>query len=88
MNGQRNINAALASLVFKPDGTCVGLYTEVIDLSRLGRLRVKRASRIEFDDSRQVWRVRDRKGFPLFTAPSRQECLEWEKEYFSRKIEG
>ena len=78
----------LASLVFKPDGSCVGLYTEVIDLTSLGTLRVKRASRIEFDDEKQVWRVKVRKGFPLFTALTRRECLEWEKGYFSRKAEG
>ena len=88
MNRQRNVNAPLASLVFKPDGTGVGLYTEIIDLTSLGMLSVKRVSRIEFDDSKQAWRVKDRKGFPLFTAPSRRECLEWEKEYFSRNIEG
>ena len=77
-----------ASLVFKPDGTCVGLYTEVIDLSVLGRLRIKRASRIEFDDQKQAWRVKDRRGFALFTAPSRRECLQWEQQHFSRKIDG
>jgi hypothetical protein len=90
MNKQRNVETslALASLVFKPDGICVGLYTEVIDLTTLGMLRIKRASRIEFDDNRQAWRVKDRKGLTLFTAPSRQKCLEWEREYFSRRIEG
>lgn len=76
-----------ASLVFRPDGLCVGLYTEVIDLSKIGRLSVRRASRIDFDDERQVWRVRDRRGFPLFTSPCRQECLEWERLYFDRRIE-
>ena len=34
----------LASIVFKPDGTGHGLYTEVIDLTRLGRLKVERAT--------------------------------------------
>jgi hypothetical protein len=87
MNRQRNVEVPLASLVFKADGTCVGLYTEVIDLTSLGMLRVKRASRIEFDDSRQVWRVKDRKGFSLFTAPSRRECLEWEQKYFNKQME-
>ena len=76
-----------ASLVFKPDGTAVGLYTEIIDLQTLGVLCIMRASRIEFDDDRQVWRVKDRKGFPLFTSPSRRECLEWEQKYFDNKIE-
>ena len=77
-----------ASLVFRPDGTAVGLYTELIDLSRLGVLRIKRASRIEFDDEKQAWRVKDRRGFALFTAPTRRQCLEWEQEYFGRRLEG
>lgn len=76
-----------ASLIFKPDGRVVGLYTEVIDLQDLGVLHIKRASRIEFDDSKQAWRVKDRKGFPLFTAPSRRQCLEWEQKYFNNKLE-
>ena len=77
----------LASLVFKPDGTCVGLYTEMIGLTQLGRLRVKRVSNIVFDDEKQAWRVRDKRGFPLFTAPTRRQCLEWEGMYFDSKQE-
>ena len=46
------------TLVFTPAGTAHGLYTEVIDLTSLGRLTVKRASRIEFSDGRQCWQVR------------------------------
>ena len=76
-----------ASLVFRPDGRAVGLYTEIIDLQTIGVLCIMRASRIEFDDDKQAWRVKDRKGFPLFTAPSRRECLEWEQQYFNNKLE-
>jgi len=36
----------LASLVFAPDGTACGLYNEAIELWRLGRLRVRRATRV------------------------------------------
>ena len=79
--------SALASIVFKPDGTGRCLYTEVIDLSCLGRLKVERATTITFDNRLQAWRVKDRTGFPLFTSPSRQTCLDWEKEYFSKKEE-
>lgn len=76
-----------ASLVFRADGTAVGLYTEIIDLQSLGILRIERVSRIVFDDSRQVWRVKDKRGFPLFTSPSRQECLDWEGKYFDNQLE-
>ena len=81
------MNAVLASIVFKPDGTGHGLYTEVIDLSCLGRLRIERATAIEFDNRGQLWRVKDRTGVTLFAAPSREACLEWEKEYFQSKDE-
>lgn len=76
-----------ASLVFKPDGACVGLYTEMIDLSRIGRMRIVRATNIVFDNAKQVWRVKDMEGFPLFAAPSRQQCLKWEQRNFNKKLE-
>ena len=73
---------AQASIVFKPDGTGHGLYTEVIDLSRLGRLQVERATTIEFDNRLQVWRVKERTGLSLFMSPSRETCLYWERQHF------
>jgi len=76
-----------AILVFKPDGTCAGLYTEMIDLSQLGLLQVNRVSNIVFENDKQVWRVKDKRGFPLFTAPTRQQCLEWEQQHFNNKLE-
>ena len=69
------------SIVFKPDGTGQCLYTEVIDLTLLGRLRVARATTIAFDHRLQAWRVKDRTGFPLFTSPSRATCLDWEQAH-------
>ena len=77
-----------ATLVFRPDGICAGLYMEIIDLSELGCLQVERVSNIVFDNDKQVWRVKDKQGFPLFTAPTRRQCLEWEQEYFSHMAEG
>ena len=76
---------APASLVFKPDGSGHGLYTEVIDLTCLGRLKVERATTITFDNRLQAWRVKDRTGFPLYTSPSRETCLEWERQFFNSK---
>ena len=76
-----------ATLVFTPDGMGHGLYTEVIDLTHLGRLRVERATTIEFDNRRQIWRAKDRMGFSLFTSPSRETCLDWERQYFNGKEE-
>lgn len=76
-----------AQLMFKPDGICVGLYTEMIDLSRIGRMKIVRATSIEFDNDKQVWRVKDMEGFPLFAASSRQKCLNWEQQYLNKKLE-
>ena len=72
-----------AVLVFRPDGRAVGLYTELIDLSAIGNLTIQRASNIEFDNRLQAWRVKDMKGFAMFTAPTRQQCVDWEKLHFA-----
>ena len=74
----------MTSIVFTPAGVGRCLYTEAIDLTTLGKLHVERATRIEFDNTLQAWRVRDTEGFPLFTAPTRQACLAWEQESFNR----
>ena len=72
-------------LTFHSDGTAQGLYTEAIPLHALGRLRIRRATTIEFDNNTQYWRVRDRDGFPLFNSPSRQTCLDWERRYLDQQ---
>jgi hypothetical protein len=71
------------ALVFTPDGQGHGLYTEAIDLGRIGQLSVARATNIEFCNKAQCWKVRDRTGFALFSSPSRQTCLDWEHQYFN-----
>ncbi len=70
-----------AALVFTTDGRAQGLYTEAIDLSLLGVLSIRRATSIEFDNSKQYWRVRDPQGFALFNSPSREACVAWERQY-------
>ncbi len=72
----------MSTLIFTPEGTGQGLYSEQIDLSTLGILHIERATTIEFDNRAQAWRVRDRDGFAMFNSPSRQECLDWEARYF------
>ena len=72
-----------ALLRIAPDGTAGCLHTELIDLRSLGRLEVVRATRIVFDPESQSWEVRDAGaiGKRLFSHPSRQECLRWEREH-------
>ena len=71
-----------AVLRFRPDGTGSCLYTEALDLASLGRLRIRRASRVEFDNDSQLWRVWDRDGGELYSSPSRTDCLRWERDWF------
>lgn len=69
------------ALTFTTDGQGHGLYTEAIDLGLVGKLSIERATTIEFDNAAQYWRVRDPTGFAMFNSPSRQECLDWERQY-------
>ena len=78
---------AEAVLTFNPDGTAGGLFTEAIPLHLLGRLSIRRASTIEFDDAAQNWVVRSPEGVQLYQSPSRQQCLDWERGYFNNNEE-
>ena len=71
-------------LHFQPDGTGAGLYTEVIDLQQIGVLEVSRASEIEFNPDTQQWEVFDYTGARVFTNPSREACLRWERRHFNQ----
>lgn len=57
------------------------LYTEAIDLRSLGKLEVTRATEIVFHPDQQAWEVRSVSSDDvLFAAPSREACLQWERE--------
>ena len=76
------------AITFTPDGTGHGLYTEALDLSCIGPLSIRRATRIEFDGQAQYWRVYLAYGrFALFNSPSREECLGWERRYLESQEE-
>ena len=69
------------TLTFTPDGRGHCLYGEAIDLQALGPLTCRRASQVEFDDAGQQWQVltADR-ATVRFSSPSRQRCLDWERD--------
>lgn len=63
------------------DGRVDGLYTDAIDLRCLGPLDVRRATDIRFCHHSQQWVVRDAESLKwLFSHPSREHCLQWERE--------
>ena len=63
-----------------PDGRMECLHTEAIDLRKLGRLHVVRATEVAFEESSQHWRVLcARTGAVLHRDPSREACLAWER---------
>ncbi len=72
----------ITTLRFHPNHGLVGcLYTEAIDLRKLGTLQITRATDIRFNDASQQWDVHDAKtDAVLFSNLSRSECLAWENK--------
>ena len=74
----------LASITITPDGDAHCLYHEAIDLHALGRLECRRASQVEFNTGTQQWEVSlPDSDQPVFSSPSRQACLDWERANLS-----
>lgn len=69
----------MSAVIITPAGICECLYTEEVDLSAIGSLRVKRATRIVFDNRSGYWVVTDMADNELYRARSRQACLDWER---------
>jgi hypothetical protein len=62
-----------------PDGTAQCVHTDALPLAELGKLSIRRASKVEFNDATQQWEVR----FPdteevAFAAKTRGACIEYE----------
>jgi len=69
------------TLRFNPDGQVDCLWTEAIDLRKLGKLEITRASDIRFNPATQEWDVHEYStGKVLFSHESRTECLTWENQ--------
>lgn len=70
-------------ILFSKDGRGFCLYSDILPRLDLGRLRIRRATRVEFDSGRQSWSVRSPSGV-LYRNPRRELCLRWEHRHFNR----
>jgi hypothetical protein len=75
----------IATIRFDRAGQGHCLYTEEVNLATIGQLEIHRATRVEFDNSRQLWQVKDLDGSLLYCSPSRATCLDWEREFLSKR---
>ena len=75
----------IATIRFDRAGQGHCLYTEEVNLATIGQLEIHRATRVEFDNSRQLWQVKDLDGSLLYCSPSRATCLDWEREFLSHR---
>lgn len=84
-------------LVIRADGTVVAVHDDALAdaLCRLGRLEVRRASTVEFDNEVQGWMVevtayRNSDGQPIIVGPfgDRAWALAWERAYLEARLAG
>ena len=68
-----------------PSGNVRSLYSNKINLSKLGKATIRRASHVEFNNKSRMWEVRSAKTKALIfaTQGSREDALEFEVEYYS-----
>jgi hypothetical protein len=76
------------AICFTPDGRAIGVYSDSIPWASLGRiLAMPRASRVEFDLTRQQWIARDVwSGRIIASGRCRETVLREEHEHYTREI--
>lgn len=72
-------------IAFHPDGTAHCLWTDALPLAELGKLEVRRASEIEFNNDSVMWEVKI-DGKVVHSAPSRAACISWEVETLNAQL--
>ncbi len=72
--------------IYLRNGKIEGLHTDLLPLTQLGQVEVKRASTVEFEADVQKWVVRLPSGEKLFASPSREQALAWERSYFEERL--
>jgi hypothetical protein len=83
------MNSTVHVIAFAPDGTARCLWTEAVPLQELGRLDIHRASTVEFNSRHQTWEVRlaSHPEAVAFSHPSRELCLQWERNTINALLE-
>ena len=72
-----------------PDGRAIGLYTEEIDLARLGETSTRRASHVEPDNSGRWWADLSPIGGPaLGPFARRSQALASEEDWLAAHMEA
>ena len=76
------MNGTSYTITFASDGTARCLWTEAVPLHELGHLDIRRAGAVEFNDAKQQWEVRfaSDPDVVAFSHPSRETCLNFERE--------
>ncbi len=65
------------------------LQDDAMDLRQFGKVKVTRASHVEFDNAAQTWYVKSAKtGKYLYRARTRAMALAWEKRFYSPSGKG
>ena len=66
-----------------------GLHAEGFHLQRLGTLRVRRASHVDFDEAEQRWTARDHEtGAVIARDEERARCIEAEVVYYTKRLDS
>lgn len=65
------------------------LQDDAVDLRKMGKVIVTRASHVEFCNKTQMWYVQSAKTMKyLHRAPTRAKALAWEKRHYSPSGKG
>ena len=65
------------------------LHDDTAELETMGKVQVKRASHVEYDNKRNLWYVKSAKTLKILCyAQTREGALQWEKEYYSPSGNG
>ncbi len=70
---------------FRANGSAKCLWTDAIDLRAIGKLKVSRASTIEYNNRVRLWQVKV-KGRIVYDSHTRAGCLDWEADHFNQQL--